>query len=58
MVVSATALTGGSLGGTLSGLALAMIITEFKDFVAPLLTTIEKEKENNEYIENINREID
>ena len=38
MVVSATALTGGSLGGTLSGLASAMIITEFKDFVAPLLT--------------------
>ena len=58
MVVSATALTGGSLGGILSGLALAMIITEFKDFVAPLLTTIEREKENNEYIENINREID
>ena len=37
MVVSATALTGGSLGGTLSGLASAMIITEFKDFVAPPL---------------------
>ena len=58
VVVSATALTGGSLGGTLSGLASAMIITEFKDFVAPPLTTIEREKENNEYIENINREID
>ena len=58
VVVSATALTGGSLGGTLSGLVSAMIITEFKDFVAPLLTTIEREKENNEYIENINREID
>ena len=58
VVVSATALTGGSLGGILSGLASAMIISEFKDFVAPLLTTIEREKENNEYIENINREID
>ena len=58
VVVSATALTGGSLGGTLSGLASAVIITEFKDFVAPPLTTIEREKENNEYIENINREID
>lgn len=57
-MVSATALTGGSLGGTLSGLASAVIITEFKDFVAPPLTTIEREKENNEYIENINREID
>ena len=58
VVVSATVLTGGSLGGTLSGLASAVIITEFKDFVAPPLTTIEREKENNEYIENINREID
>ena len=48
VVVSATVLTGGSLGGTLSGLASAVIITEFKDFVAPPLTTIE----------NINREID
>ena len=58
VVVSATVLTGGSLGGTLSGLVSAMIITEFKDFVAPPLTTIEREKENNEYIENINRKID